>query len=105
MGRHLPDVVYTDPQAASLGATEAAFSATTPVSEVAKTATYTRAYAQSKGFLTLLGERRDGSHMEVLPRVRAALAEQQKHRVHFPEANVADFSVLASRFFCISGLA
>jgi dihydrolipoamide dehydrogenase len=52
----VPDVVYTDPQAASVGATEAAFSATTPVSEVAKTATYTRAYAQSKGFLTLLSD-------------------------------------------------
>jgi dihydrolipoamide dehydrogenase len=52
----VPDVVYTDPQAASVGATEAAFSATTPVSEVAKAATYTRAYAESKGFLTLLSD-------------------------------------------------
>jgi hypothetical protein len=52
----VPDVVYTDPQAASVGATEAPFSATTPVSEVAKTATYTRAYAQSNGFLTLLSD-------------------------------------------------
>jgi pyruvate/2-oxoglutarate dehydrogenase complex dihydrolipoamide dehydrogenase (E3) component len=34
----VPDVVYTDPQAASVGATEARFSATAPVSEVAKTA-------------------------------------------------------------------
>ena len=42
----IPDVVYTDPQAASVGATEAPFSATTPSSEVAKTATYTHAYAQ-----------------------------------------------------------
>jgi pyruvate/2-oxoglutarate dehydrogenase complex dihydrolipoamide dehydrogenase (E3) component len=60
----VPDVVYTDPQAASVGATEAAFSATTPVSDVAKTATYTRAYAQSKGFLTLLsdGERLTGAY-------------------------------------------
>jgi len=60
----IPDVVYTDPQAASVGATEAAFSATTPLSEVAKTATYTRAYAQSHGFLTLLsdGERLTGAH-------------------------------------------
>ncbi len=47
----IPDVVYTDPQAASVGATEAPFSATTPLSEVAKTATYTHAYAQSNGFL------------------------------------------------------
>jgi dihydrolipoamide dehydrogenase len=52
----IPDVVYTDPQAASVGATEARFSATVPVSEVAKTATYTRAYAESNGFLTLLSD-------------------------------------------------
>jgi len=55
--------VYTDPQAAAVGATEARFIATTPVSEVAKTETYTRAYAQSTGFLTLLsdGERLTGA--------------------------------------------
>jgi pyruvate/2-oxoglutarate dehydrogenase complex dihydrolipoamide dehydrogenase (E3) component len=60
----VPNVVYTDPQAASVGATEAAFSATIPVSQVAKTATYTRAYAQSKGFLTLLsdGDRLTGAY-------------------------------------------
>ena len=60
----MPDVVYTDPQAASVGATEAAFSATAPLSEVAKTATYTHAYAQSNGFLTLLsdGERLTGAY-------------------------------------------
>jgi pyruvate/2-oxoglutarate dehydrogenase complex dihydrolipoamide dehydrogenase (E3) component len=60
----IPDVVYTDPQAASVGATEAAFSATIPLSDVAKTATYTRNYAESKGFLTLLsdGERLTGAH-------------------------------------------
>jgi pyruvate/2-oxoglutarate dehydrogenase complex dihydrolipoamide dehydrogenase (E3) component len=52
----IPSVVYTDPQAASVGVTEAPFSATTPLSEVAKTATYTHAYAQSKGFLTLLSD-------------------------------------------------
>jgi pyruvate/2-oxoglutarate dehydrogenase complex dihydrolipoamide dehydrogenase (E3) component len=59
----IPDVVYTDPQAAAVGATEAPFLATTPVSEVAKTATYTRAYAGSTGFLTLLsdGERLTGA--------------------------------------------
>ena len=59
----VPDVVYTDPQAAAVGATEAAFSATTPLAEVAKTATYTHAYAQSSGFLTLLsdGERLTGA--------------------------------------------
>ena len=60
----IPDVVYTDPQAASVGATEATFSGTAPVSEVAKTATYTHAYATSNGFLTLLsdGERLTGAY-------------------------------------------
>jgi dihydrolipoamide dehydrogenase len=60
----VPDVIYTDPQAAAVGATEAEFSATIPMSEVAKTATYTRAYAQSNGFLTLLsdGERLTGAY-------------------------------------------
>jgi pyruvate/2-oxoglutarate dehydrogenase complex dihydrolipoamide dehydrogenase (E3) component len=60
----VPRVTYTDPQAAAVGATEAAFSATVPVSEVAKTATYTRAYAESNGFLTLLsdGERLTGAY-------------------------------------------
>jgi pyruvate/2-oxoglutarate dehydrogenase complex dihydrolipoamide dehydrogenase (E3) component len=52
----VPRVTYTDPQAAAVGATEARFSATAPVSEVAKTATYTRAYADSNGFLTLLSD-------------------------------------------------
>jgi pyruvate/2-oxoglutarate dehydrogenase complex dihydrolipoamide dehydrogenase (E3) component len=56
----IPDVVYTDPQAASVGAAEAQFSATARLSDVAKTATYTRAYAQSNGFLTLLS---DGDHL------------------------------------------
>jgi dihydrolipoamide dehydrogenase len=60
----VPRVVFTDPQAASAGAAEARFSATAPVSEVAKTATYTRAYAESNGFLTLLsdGERLTGAY-------------------------------------------
>lgn len=52
----VPDVVYTDPQAASVGATEARFTATVPVSEVAKMATYTHAYAESKGILSLLSD-------------------------------------------------
>jgi pyruvate/2-oxoglutarate dehydrogenase complex dihydrolipoamide dehydrogenase (E3) component len=56
----IPDVVYTDPQAAAVGATGAACSATTQLSGVAKTETYTRAYAQSNGFLTLLS---DGEHL------------------------------------------
>jgi pyruvate/2-oxoglutarate dehydrogenase complex dihydrolipoamide dehydrogenase (E3) component len=52
----VPRVVYTDPQAAAVGATEAPLSATVPIAEVAKTATYTREYAQSNGFLTLLSD-------------------------------------------------
>ena len=60
----VPRVVFTDPQAASVGAAEATFSATAPVAEVAKTATYTRAYAESNGFITLLsdGERLTGAY-------------------------------------------
>ena len=60
----VPRVVYTDPQAAAVGADEGRFSATVPVSGVAKTATYTRAYADSNGFLTLLsdGERLTGAY-------------------------------------------
>src|SRR5215211_5469064 len=60
----VPRVTYTDPAAAAVGATEAAFSATALVSEVAKTATYTSAYAESNGFLTLLsdGERLTGAY-------------------------------------------
>jgi pyruvate/2-oxoglutarate dehydrogenase complex dihydrolipoamide dehydrogenase (E3) component len=60
----VPRVTYTDPHAAAVGATEARFSATVPVSGVAKTATYTHAYAESNGFLTLLsdGERLTGAY-------------------------------------------
>ncbi len=60
----VPRVTYTDPQAAAAGATEAPFSATALVPEVAKTATYTRAYAESNGFLTVLsdGERLTGAY-------------------------------------------
>jgi pyruvate/2-oxoglutarate dehydrogenase complex dihydrolipoamide dehydrogenase (E3) component len=60
----VPRVTYTDPQAAAVGATEARFSATVPLSGIAKTATYTHAYAESNGFLTLLsdGERVTGAY-------------------------------------------
>jgi dihydrolipoamide dehydrogenase len=60
----IPDVVYTDPQAAAVGAGEARFTATTPLSEVAKAETYSRAYAESPGFLALLsdGERLVGAY-------------------------------------------
>jgi pyruvate/2-oxoglutarate dehydrogenase complex dihydrolipoamide dehydrogenase (E3) component len=52
----VPRVTYTDPAACAVGATEARFSATALLSEVAKTSTYTRAYAESNGFLTLLSD-------------------------------------------------
>jgi dihydrolipoamide dehydrogenase len=47
-----------------VGAAEAAYSATAQVSEVPKTATYTHAYADSTGFLTLLsdGQRLTGAY-------------------------------------------
>ncbi|TCC57636.1 NAD(P)/FAD-dependent oxidoreductase [Kribbella pittospori] len=52
----VPRVVYTDPQAASVGAIEASYSGTAALSGVAKTATYTHAYAESNGFLTVLSD-------------------------------------------------
>src|SRR5690606_23990247 len=60
----VPRVVFTDPQAASVGALEAEFSGTARVSELPKTATYTRAFAQSNGFMTLLsdGKRLTGAY-------------------------------------------
>ncbi len=60
----VPRVTYIDPQAGAVGATEARFSATALVSAVPKTATYTHAYADSNGFLTLLsdGERLTGAY-------------------------------------------
>jgi pyruvate/2-oxoglutarate dehydrogenase complex dihydrolipoamide dehydrogenase (E3) component len=60
----VPRVVYTDPQAAAVGASAGRFSAMVPLAEVAKTATYTRAYADSNGFLTLLsdGDRMTGAY-------------------------------------------
>ena len=56
----VPRVVFTDPQAAAVGATDGRFSGTARLSELPKTETYTRAYAESKGFLTLLS---DGQHL------------------------------------------
>ena len=54
----VPRVTYTDPQAAAVGATEATFTATAQLSEIAKTATYTHAYAKTNGFLTPAQRRR-----------------------------------------------
>jgi dihydrolipoamide dehydrogenase len=58
----VPRVTFTDPQAAAVGAGEAPFSATTPLSNLSKTATYAR--AESNGFMTLLsdGERLTGAY-------------------------------------------
>ena len=60
----VPRVVFTDPQAASVGAADARFTATARISDVAKTAAYTRAYDKSNGFMTLLsdGERLTGAY-------------------------------------------
>jgi len=60
----VPRVVFTDPQAAAVGATDARFNATVALKDVARTATYTRAYEESNGFLTLLsdGERLTGTY-------------------------------------------
>jgi pyruvate/2-oxoglutarate dehydrogenase complex dihydrolipoamide dehydrogenase (E3) component len=60
----VPRAVFTDPQAASVGEHEARFSATAALSEVPKMETYSRAYAESNGFLTLLsdGERLTGAY-------------------------------------------
>jgi pyruvate/2-oxoglutarate dehydrogenase complex dihydrolipoamide dehydrogenase (E3) component len=60
----VPRVTYTDPQAAAVGADAGRFSAMVPVRDLPKTATYTRASAESTGFLTLLsdGERLTGAY-------------------------------------------
>jgi pyruvate/2-oxoglutarate dehydrogenase complex dihydrolipoamide dehydrogenase (E3) component len=60
----VPRVVFTDPQAAAVGQSEGEITATVPMSEVARTATYTRAYAERPGFLTLVsdGERLTGAY-------------------------------------------
>ncbi|HEX4188979.1 MAG TPA: NAD(P)/FAD-dependent oxidoreductase [Solirubrobacteraceae bacterium] len=59
----VPRVTYTDPQAAAVGASAGRFSAMAFLSELPKTATYTHAYAEQNGFLTLLsdGERLTGA--------------------------------------------
>ena len=60
----VPRTVFTDPQAASAGDTEGKFSGTAALSELPKTETYTRAYAEGNGFMTLLsdGERLTGAY-------------------------------------------
>jgi len=60
----VPRVVFTDPQAASVGEAEGALTATVSLAEVPRTSTYTRAYASKPGFMTLVsdGERITGAH-------------------------------------------
>jgi pyruvate/2-oxoglutarate dehydrogenase complex dihydrolipoamide dehydrogenase (E3) component len=54
----VPRVVFTDPQAAAVGLGVGEFSVTVPVNGGAKLATYTRNYADSTGFLTLISDGR-----------------------------------------------
>jgi dihydrolipoamide dehydrogenase len=60
----VPRVVFTDPQAASVGAADGPLMASAPIAEVPKTATYTRAYEERPGFLTLVsdGDRLTGAY-------------------------------------------
>ncbi len=52
----VPRAVFTDPQAAAVGATTAKHSARIPIVNVAKMSTYSRDYAEHNGFLTLLSD-------------------------------------------------
>ncbi|HEX8066741.1 MAG TPA: NAD(P)/FAD-dependent oxidoreductase [Thermoleophilaceae bacterium] len=54
----VPRVVFTDPQAAAVGAAEGEVEATVELSGVARTSTYTRAYDERPGFLTVVSDRR-----------------------------------------------
>ena len=60
----VPRIAYTDPHAAAVGVMDDAFSASVRLADIARTATYTHAYAESNGYLTLLsdGERVTGAH-------------------------------------------
>jgi pyruvate/2-oxoglutarate dehydrogenase complex dihydrolipoamide dehydrogenase (E3) component len=52
----VPRVVFTDPQAAAVGEAEGAKTARVELAGVARTSTYTRAYADKPGFLTLVSD-------------------------------------------------
>jgi pyruvate/2-oxoglutarate dehydrogenase complex dihydrolipoamide dehydrogenase (E3) component len=52
----VPRVVFTDPQAAAVGAPDGPLTVTVPLADVPRTATYTRAYADSPGFMTLVSD-------------------------------------------------
>ena len=60
----VPRVVFTDPQAAAVGQGDGPATATVPVSHVPRAATYTRAYDERPGFMTLVsdGERLTGAY-------------------------------------------
>jgi pyruvate/2-oxoglutarate dehydrogenase complex dihydrolipoamide dehydrogenase (E3) component len=60
----VPRVVFTDPQAASVGDSDGEYVVTTQLAEVPRTATYSRSYADEPGFLTLVsdGERLTGAY-------------------------------------------
>jgi pyruvate/2-oxoglutarate dehydrogenase complex dihydrolipoamide dehydrogenase (E3) component len=58
--RAVPRVVFCDPQVAAVGESTGAATGTAKLSGVARTSTYTRAYADKPGFLTLVS---DGSKL------------------------------------------
>jgi pyruvate/2-oxoglutarate dehydrogenase complex dihydrolipoamide dehydrogenase (E3) component len=60
----VPRVVFTDPQAASVGEAEGELTATAQLSEVPRASTYTRDYDKKPGFMTLVsdGERLTGAY-------------------------------------------
>jgi pyruvate/2-oxoglutarate dehydrogenase complex dihydrolipoamide dehydrogenase (E3) component len=65
LGRHreahydaVPRVIFSDPQAAAVGAADGPFVATVALSGVPRTSTYTRAYDTQPGFLTLVSDGR-----------------------------------------------
>jgi pyruvate/2-oxoglutarate dehydrogenase complex dihydrolipoamide dehydrogenase (E3) component len=60
----VPRVVFSDPQAASVGEAEGSLMATARLADVPRTAAYTRAYDQKPGFMTLVsdGERLTGAY-------------------------------------------
>ncbi|HKG67181.1 MAG TPA: NAD(P)/FAD-dependent oxidoreductase [Solirubrobacteraceae bacterium] len=60
----VPRVVFTDPQAAAVGDSEGPLTATVPLAEVPRASTYSRAYAEEPGFMTLVsdGERLTGAY-------------------------------------------
>ena len=52
----VPRVVFTDPQAAAVGEADGPLTATVPLAAVPRTSTYTRAYADKPGFMTLVSD-------------------------------------------------